>query len=162
MKQEYDIQSAYKYANVKEGSENSQVVQHVGHVPPVIEGVAVGLLSLLHLALVLQHVPRVPPGCHGTQQVALTGGGDEDTSGDCSLTTPKSEPLCLSASIAHCSGETRPRQMLFLQTPGHLAAEAAADRTSDGRMSSHTRGLFIHRINTDTEYIYTQRCRRKS
>ena len=75
MKQEYDIQSAYKYANVKEGSENSQVVQHVGHVPPVIEGVAVGLLSLLHLALVLQHVPQVPPGCHRTQQVALTGGG---------------------------------------------------------------------------------------
>ena len=70
MKQEYDIQSAYKYANVKEGSENSQVVQHVGHVPPVIEGVAVGLLSLLHLALVLQHVPQVPPGCRGNTSVS--------------------------------------------------------------------------------------------
>lgn len=40
---------------------NSQVIQHVGHVAAVIEGVSVGLFSLLHLALALQDVSKVAP-----------------------------------------------------------------------------------------------------
>ncbi|TNN44596.1 hypothetical protein EYF80_045198 [Liparis tanakae] len=40
----------------------SGVIQHVGHVPSVVQSVSVRLLCLRHLALVLQYVPQVSPG----------------------------------------------------------------------------------------------------
>lgn len=40
-----------------------QVIEHVSHVPSVVQSVSVRLLRLCHLALVLQHVPQVSPGC---------------------------------------------------------------------------------------------------
>ena len=61
IKYQFYIQLARKYANLKQHGDNLQVVKHVGHVPSVIKGISVGLLSLLHLALVLQDVPQVPP-----------------------------------------------------------------------------------------------------
>lgn len=45
---------------------NSQVVQHVGHVAAVVEGVPVRLLGLLDLALALQHVSKVSPSWQET------------------------------------------------------------------------------------------------
>lgn len=46
---------------------HSQVVQHVSHVPSVVQSVPVRVLRLRHLALVLQHVSQVSPGCRGCQ-----------------------------------------------------------------------------------------------
>lgn len=42
---------------------NSQVVQHVGHVAAVIEGVSVRLFSLVHLPLALEDISQVTPCC---------------------------------------------------------------------------------------------------
>lgn len=40
-----------------------QVIQHVSHVASVVQSVSVRLLRPRHLALVLQYVPQVSPGC---------------------------------------------------------------------------------------------------
>lgn len=40
-----------------------QVIQHVSHVASVVQSVSVCLLRPRHLALVLQYVPQVSPGC---------------------------------------------------------------------------------------------------
>lgn len=51
---------------------NSQVVQHVGHVAAVVQSLPVRPLRLRHLALVLQDVPQVPPGCRTTGAMQLS------------------------------------------------------------------------------------------
>lgn len=53
------------YANTRRWNGHlyhSQVIQHVSHVPSVVQSISVSLLCLRHLALVLQYVPQISPG----------------------------------------------------------------------------------------------------
>lgn len=53
---------------------HSQVVQHVGHISPVVQRIPVGLLSLCHLSLVLQDISQVSPSYREKQERYSVGG----------------------------------------------------------------------------------------